>query len=67
MADRHDESWPDKQMRFAKPYFVIDELRRLNHDENRVCVGLELRALMGVQRILDGKVVQGELFLDLAQ
>ena len=37
---------------------VVDVAQRLQHDEQRVVVPLELRALMGVHGVLDGQRVQ---------
>ena len=43
------------------------ELRRPQHDEQRSLVLLELGPLMGAERVLDGEIVQPELFLHLAK
>ena len=40
------------------------EAQRLEHHEQRVAVELELRPLMGVDRVLDGELVQLELAPD---
>jgi hypothetical protein len=42
-------------------------LRGAEHDEDGVAVLLELRALVGAVRVLDGEIVEAELLLHLAE
>lgn len=56
-----------EDVRLAEGQLAGDQLRGLYHDEQRVAVGLDLGALVGVVGILDGEVVQVELFLQLFQ
>ena len=37
----------------------------MQDDEQRIAVGLQLRPLVRAPRVLDGKIVQSELFLHL--
>ena len=43
--------------------FGIDEPCRSQHHEYRITVDVELQALMGAERVLDGEFVQPELSL----
>ena len=67
VADGDDEILAHEQVGFAEPHFIVHELGRLDDDEQRVRVGLQLGPLVGVQRVLDGKLVEGELLLHLPQ
>src|SRR4051794_21621166 len=54
-------------MRLAELNLAVDELSGAQRDEDRVAVDLELGALMGVVRVLDGEIVQAETLLHGAQ
>jgi hypothetical protein len=54
-------------MRLTHHHFVVDQARGTQHHEHRVTVGLDLGALMWLQRVLHGQVVQTERLLHLAQ
>lgn len=63
MADADDIAVADKDMRFAKRDALVDQLGRAGNDEERVAILFELRALMGVRRVLDRERMQVELLL----
>lgn len=60
---RDQEVAPDEQVRFAEDHLALLHLRRVQHDEERVAVGLQLGALVGLAGVFDGEVVQVEFLL----
>ena len=67
MADGDDVAAPDEEVRLAEGDAAVDELRGPRHDEERLAVLLELRALMRLLGVLDRHLVQVELLLHAAQ
>ena len=69
VPDRHDVAVADEDVGLAEleADAARQELRRPQDDEERSFVVLELGALVGAKRVLDGQVVQAELALHLAQ
>jgi hypothetical protein len=45
----------------------VDHLRRAGYHKERLTILLELRALVSFEGILDGKLMQAELGLELSQ
>ena len=64
---RDDVVWPDEDVGLAEVDGAVQTAGGAQHDEDPGAVVLELRPLVGDQRILDGQVVQPELLLDLAE
>ena len=68
VADGDHEVGPDEDHDLAglddlagqRHRLVLDVVDRLEHQEQRVVVALELRSLVGVHRVLDGQRVQAE-------
>jgi hypothetical protein len=63
VPDRDDESLADEDQDLAeldRP-LGLEVAGRLEHDEERVAVHLELRTLVCVDRILDGQLMEIEL------
>jgi hypothetical protein len=54
-------------MGLAELDLVLDQLRRVHHDEQRLAVDLELGPLMRLERILDREIMQAEALLHLAE
>ena len=54
-------------MGFAELDLATDELRRVQDDEQRITIDLDLRTLMRMVRVFHGEVVQPELFLQLVE
>jgi hypothetical protein len=46
---------------------VANQLRGARHDKQRVAILVDLRSLVGVARVFNGKIVQVELLLHTAQ
>ena len=67
MPDADDVAGADEQMRFAERDAPVDQLCRAGNDEQRVAILLELRPLVRMLGILDGKVMQVELLLHAVQ
>ena len=67
MTDRNKISFADEQMGFSKCDAAANELRGASHDEQRVAILVDLRSLVGVVCVLDGKIVQVELLLHTGQ
>ena len=67
MPHRHDVAPPDEEVRLAEGDAAFHELRRPRHDEERLAVLLDLRALMRLLGVLDRHLVQVELFLHAAE
>jgi len=67
MAHSYDVAAADEDVRLAEGDAPIDELRRARHDEDGIAVELDLRIVVRLASILNGKVVQAELCLDAAQ
>ena len=70
MPDGEDVARADEDVRLAErdaPITVVRELRRPQHDEERIAVLLELRPLVGTERVLDREVVQAERLLEASQ
>jgi hypothetical protein len=67
MTDRNKISFADEQMRFAECDAAANELRGARHDEQRVAILVDLRPLVGVACVRDGKFVQVELLLHTGQ
>ena len=63
MPDRDDEVRADEEVDLAELDLLdgVDVARGPQHDEQGVAVALELRALVGDDRVLDGQLVQLEL------
>ena len=57
----------DEHVCFAELDLGRDDLRGVQRDEQRIVVQLDLRPLMRVVRVLDGKVVQAEFLLQFVQ
>jgi hypothetical protein len=57
---------PEEQVQLAEFHDLhrVDVARRAENHESGVSIALELGALVGVNCVLDGKRVQGELFGD---
>ena len=66
MAHRDDEAVADEDEDFAEldPLLGIDPAGRLQDDEERIAVDLELRPLVRLDRVLDGQLVEAELAAD---
>ena len=62
MAHGDDEVRADEEEDLAERHglLAVDVARRLDHDEQRVVVDLELRALVRLERVLDGELVELE-------
>ena len=62
-AHGHDERLVDEQDDLAgfDQLFRVDVAERLQNDEERVVVELDLRSLVALDRILDGELVEVEL------
>ena len=67
MADRDHVAAPDEQVGLAEGDAPVQHLGGAGDDEQRLAVLFELGPLVGLERILDGKLVQAELRLDLPQ
>ena len=69
VADRDDVAGTDEDVGFAELDRIPCgcELRRAEHDEQRVVVLLDLGPLVGRMRVLDGEIVQAELPLHARQ
>ena len=67
MADRDDIAAPDEEMRLAEGDAALLELRGARHDEERLAVLLDLRALVRLLGVLDRHLMQVELFLHAAE
>ena len=63
MPDRDDVALAGEDVRLSELDVGIDEPCRPQHHEYRITVDVELRALMGAERVLDGEFVQPELSL----
>jgi hypothetical protein len=63
MAHAHYEVFSHKEVDFAEldPLLLVQVAGRLEHDEERIPVALQLGPLVGVSRILDCQPVQAEL------
>ena len=63
VAHGDDEVRADEDVRLAEldRLGLVDVARRPEHDEERVAVALELRPLVGVERVLHRELVQPEL------
>ena len=57
----------EERIRLAEADVAFDHLRRMHDHEQRIAVGLDLRPLVRVLRVLDREVVQAELLLQLVQ
>ncbi len=65
VADRHDEAVADEEQDLAEVDVVgLDVARGLQDHEKRGAVDLELRALVGVDRVLHRELVEAELAPD---
>jgi hypothetical protein len=67
MADRDEVATSDEQVGFAESDSGLTKLGSAGNDEKTVAILLDLGPLMRLAGILDGKVVQTELSLDLSQ
>ena len=67
MADGDHVAAPDEQVRLAEGDAPVHHLGRPGDDEQRVAILLELRPLVRLEGVLDGKLMQAELYLDLPQ
>jgi hypothetical protein len=67
VADGHHVAGADEHVRLAELDLAVLHLRRAQDDEERLAVLLELRALVGVARVLDRQLVQAELVPDLVE
>src|SRR5262249_55105345 len=65
VTNRHHVPRSDEDMGLAELDPFAIELRRAEHDEQRLAILFELRALMGAQGVLDCEVVETELSLNL--
>src|ERR687897_2512715 len=63
MTHAHYEVFSHKEVDFAEldPLLLVQVAGRLEHDEERIPVALQLGPLVGVSRILDRQPVQAEL------
>jgi hypothetical protein len=63
VANGHDEPVPDEDLDLAELDLVALLLvrRRLQHNEQRIAVDLDLRSLMRLDRVLDRQLVEAEL------
>src|SRR5215208_1075514 len=63
VAHAHHEIFSNKEVDFAEldPLLLVQVAGRLEHDEERIPVALQLGPLVGVRRILDRQPVQAEL------
>src|SRR5829696_5874486 len=63
VAHAHYEVFSHKEVDFAEldPLLLVQVTGRLEHDEERIYVALQLGPLVGVRRILDRQPVQAEL------
>src|SRR5215218_9983768 len=63
VAHAHYEVFSHKEVDFAEldPLLLVQVTGRLEHDEERIPVALQLGPLVGVRRILDRQPVQAEL------
>src|SRR5918993_3098161 len=63
VAHAHHEVFSHKQVDFAEldPLLLVQVTGRLEHDEERLSVALQLGPLVGVSRILDRQPVQAKL------
>ena len=66
MAHRDDERRVDEQQDLAglDDLLGVDVARALEHDQQRLAVELHLRPLVGLDRVLDGQLMQVELARD---
>ena len=64
MRDADEIAFADEEVRLAEGDAAVDQLRGAGDDEERIAILLELRALVRVLGVLDGKLVQVELPLD---
>src|SRR5215210_8540760 len=66
VAHAHYEVFSHKEVDFAEldPLLLVQVTGRLEHDEERIPVALQLGPLVGVRRILDRQPVQAELLGD---
>ena len=64
VAHRHHEILPHEDVSLAELYLVrfVEVAGGLEHDEKRPIVALELGPLVGLHGVLDGQLVQPELF-----
>ena len=67
MTHRHHIATAQEEVGLAKGEAPVDHLRRAGDHEERLTVLLELRPLMCFEGILDGKLMQAELGLELSQ
>ena len=67
MPDRDHVAAPDEQVRLAKGDAPVDHLGGPGDHEESFAILLELGPLVRLQGILDGKLMQAELRLELAQ
>ena len=65
MSDGDHVPTPDKQVGFPERDTPLHHLGRAGDYEERIAILLELRPLVGFESILDGKLVQPELGLEL--
>ena len=63
VTDRDDEVRSDEHVQFAEfdPFLVVDVAGRAQHHEQDVVEALELGALVPLEGVFDGQVVQAEL------
>jgi hypothetical protein len=64
---RHHVALPEEHVGLAELDLAVHFLRRVQRDEQRLAVGLDLRPLVRVVRVLDREIVQAELLLQLHQ
>ena len=67
MPHRNHVVRADEQVGLPHHHLFPDQLRGIEHHEDRIAVGFQLGPLVGVQGVLHGQVVQPERLLDLAQ
>ena len=67
MAHRDEIAFADEQMRLAERDPAVDQLRGPRHDEQAFTVLFDFWPLMGGIGILDGEIVEVELFLHAGQ
>ena len=60
---RHHIAAPDEDVALAEHHIAALAARSAQHDEQRVAIDLELRALVGDAGVLDGELVQAEAAL----
>ena len=67
MSDGYDVALCGKDVRLSKLDVLVAEPCRSQNHEDRLAVYVQLRSLMGAERILDREIVQPELALQRAQ